>query len=69
MSIAVRLTAPDAPGGIPKYGWLILNVGPNQFFTDEESMRIHYPLIQVRAKIKVSSGEYRRFKRECGIQP
>jgi hypothetical protein len=66
MSMAVKLNA--AQGN----GWLVLRDGePNLFIKEGISMTNHtiefkYGVI-VRTTINVSSTEYRRFLRECGV--
>lgn len=68
MSMAVKLNA--AQGN----GWLVMRDGhPNVFIKESVSMTTHtiefkYGVI-VKATINVSSTEYRRFLRECGVTP
>jgi len=71
--MVIKLNSTDDVNGNPRRGWLIL--GPagdsNRFILDRQDSRgdvdIESTYGPIKATVKVSASEYRRFKRECGV--
>lgn len=73
--MVIKLNSTNDTNGNPRRGWLILGpAGDTNRFIDEGNQgmntdrTIEETYGPIKAVIKVSASEYRRFRRECGVQ-
>lgn len=72
--MVIKLNSTNDVNGNPRRGWLVLGpAGDSNRFIDygnqgiETDASIELAYGPIKATIKVSASEYRRFKRECGV--